>query len=136
MSLRCACGEQAVYASCELLLLVYDLRLLCMVGDAPAVCLCGASWGRCVCLCAYHACLCSPSFVYHTWLNVPGGDVFTYMRVSVCCLCCCLAGRDDWVLLFVCNGLRSCCGSASCVIFKKCLGCVLCLCGADCICCL
>lgn len=50
MSLRCACGEQAVYASCELLLLVYDLRLLCMVGDAPAVCLC---MRRGAAVCAY-----------------------------------------------------------------------------------
>lgn len=91
----CLWGAGYVYTSCVLLLLVYDTSLgVCVVcgGLSPGCVSLSVLWVHCVCLRAYHVSLCYLPFAYCTWLNLPGGDVFTYVRVSVCCLCCCLAG--------------------------------------------
>ena len=71
-------GAGHVYASREPLLLVCDASLrmsVAVVGYPQAVCLC-------VCMRAYHAGLRYLPFAYGTWLNLPGGDVFT--RVCLC----------------------------------------------------
>lgn len=67
-----------MYASRVPLLLVCDASLrmsVAVVGYPQAVCLC-------VCMRAYHAGLRYLPFAYGTWLNLPGGDVFT--RVCLC----------------------------------------------------
>lgn len=71
-------GAGPVYASRVLLLLAYGTSLrmsVAVVGYPQVVCLC-------VCIRAYQAGLRILPFAYGTWLNLPGGDVFT--RVCLC----------------------------------------------------
>lgn len=99
MSLQYACGELAVFMHLVCFCCLYMIRLwgclLCVV----------ASLMLCVCECVVRllcVSVCLPCMslltdfctLYMAWMS-RWGDVFTYVCVSVCCLCCCLAERDD-----------------------------------------
>lgn len=103
------------------------------------VCCGGGLSPGCVCLCV-HACLpCGsslPAFcIWYMAESARGRCVYTC--VSVCCLCCGLAGREGHVVcicvLWIAFALWFCilCDSEE---GKKNLGCVLCLCGVYCMC--
>lgn len=100
----CLWGAGYVYTACVLLLLVYDVSLGVSVvcgGLSPGCVSLSVLWVHCVCLRAYHVSLCYLPFVHCTWLNLPGGDVFT-------CVCVCVLS------LLLLSWVRGPCGMYLC----------------------
>ena len=102
-----ACGELALPVLLLLATLCLCRRLLCVVcySEAGRLCMCCESTVRaCVLtLCVFVICLCT---LYVAGMSLWAG-VFTDVCMSACCLCCCLAGRDDCrVYLCAMDGTR------------------------------
>ena len=83
MSLQYACAELAEFMHhvcfCLLsMIMSLGMSVVCD-GLSPGYVSRYVLWVQGVCLCPHYVCLCYLLFVHCTWLNVPGGDMFTYM---------------------------------------------------------